>query len=141
MKRLSKTQFFLLSFTWGLPMTLIGLIVALILIIMGYKPQRNYYGYVFKVGTGWGGISLGPFSIVNNYPTSRTLRHEFGHSVQNCYFGLFMPLFVAIPSCIRYWWRNYLIFVKHYSFDSLPPYDSIWFEGQATKIGNWYWDV
>lgn len=40
---------------------------------------------------------------------------------------------VSIPSCIRYWWREYKI--RKGLGNTLPPYDRIWFEGWATRLG------
>ena len=42
-------------------------------------------------------------------------------------FGPLMPFIVAIPSCIRYWFRR---FTK-----PTTMYDGIWFERQATNLG------
>ena len=42
-----------------------------------------------------------------------------------------MPFIVCIPSAIRYWYRN----IKVSFGKDLQPYDSIWFEGQATTLG------
>lgn len=62
-----------------------------------------------------------------------TISHEHGHAVQNCVFGVFMPILVTIPSVIRYWYREYVRNTKGWEY--LKPYDSIWFEAQATNIG------
>lgn len=43
------------------------------------------------------------------------------------------PHIVSIPSCIRYWWREYKI--RKGLGNTLPPYDRIWFEGWATRLG------
>ena len=45
-----------------------------------------------------------------------------------------MPFVICIPSAIRYWYRE----LKYYRKGLYPEtdYDSIWFEGQATKWGN-----
>ena len=45
-------------------------------------------------------------------------------------------LCISIASAIRYHYRNWI--KKHKPTINLPPYDSIWFEGEATKIGNYY---
>ena len=138
---LSEKKWWTLSLTWGLPMTLIGLIVAIVLLIAGYKPNRNMYGYYFVVGKGWGGFNMGPISVVSEKPSRHTLNHEFGHSIQNCYLGPLLPFLVAIPSATRYWYREYLISYKNKKYSELPSYDSVWFEGTATSIGNKYWEV
>jgi hypothetical protein len=127
--------FYLLSFTWGIVMTLIGCIASLILLIAGKKPKKNYYGWYFEILENWGGLELGCMCIVNRNPAQYTLDHEFGHAIQNCFFGPFM-IIITIWSAIRYWYREFLTKVKKKT--DLPPYDSIWFEGQATKIGEYY---
>ena len=44
-----------------------------------------------------------------------------------------MPFVICIPSAARYWYREYLWHFNKEKYRKLPPYDSIWFEGQATK--------
>lgn len=135
--KIPKPLFYILSFTWGLPMTLIGCLATLVLLIAGYKPERNQYGWYFKVGKNWGGCELGCMSIIQN-PSTRHLRnHEFGHAVQNCWFGPFM-IIISLWSAARYWYREYLMKYKNKGYSDLPPYDAIWFEGQATYLGLWY---
>lgn len=132
-KKLNKFFFFLLSCTWGLPMTLIGGLVAAVLLASGRKPHRNQYGWYFIVGQGHSGVSFGPIAVVNSPAFSPILFHEFGHGVQNCYFGPFM-IIISLISVIRYWYRRIVGKRK-----PLPPYDSIWFEGQATALGEYYY--
>jgi hypothetical protein len=130
---MNKFVFYLLSFTWGLLMTIIGLIVALILIIAGYKPEKYGYCLHFKIGNYWGGISLGLVFITDKTPSKHTKNHEHGHSIQNCYWGILFPFVIAIPSVVRYWYRE----LKYYRKGKAPTtdYDAIWFEGDATKRG------
>ena len=136
--KLSKILFWGLSLTWGLIMTLLGLTTTVVLLCLGYKPNPNFYGWTFHIGEYWGGVDLGPVSIVNKNPTRHLLRHEFGHSIQNCFWGPLFPFVIAIPSMIRYWYREYLVQIKKKKYSELPDYDAIWFEGQATKIGEEY---
>lgn len=114
-------------------MTLIGCVVALCLILTGHKAKRWGYCWYFEVGENWGGVELGVFFVANKYPSEHTKSHEFGHGIQNCYYGFLMPFIVCIPSAIRYWYRE--IVQRTNPNKTLPPYDSIWFEGQATKLG------
>ena len=134
---MSKTVFWLLSWTWGFIMTLIGTIVMGFLRICGYEPYKNQYGWAFEIGKNWGGLEIGPYCLVNENPSQHTLDHEFGHAIQNCYFGPFM-IFISIASAIRYWWREYQTQIKGKKYSELPPYDSIWFEGMATRLGKYY---
>lgn len=137
---INKYVFYLLSFTWGLPLTILGCIAALILILLGYKPKKWLYGYYFEIGKNWGGVEAGIFFFCQKNSGVDTKNHEFGHAIQNCYFGpLFLPL-IGIPSAIRYWYREYLVQIKKYKYSDLPDYDSVWFEGSATKIGYKYFN-
>lgn len=136
---MNKFLFYLLSFTWGLPMTLIGLIAALILTVLGYKPTKYGCCLHFQVGNSWGGVSLGVVFITDKTTSDHTKNHEHGHSIQGCYWGPLMPFVICIPSAMRYWFRNwyrkYLIRHNKPLSGKLPDYDSIWFEKQATKLG------
>ena len=130
---MKKFFYWFLSLTWGLPMTLIGLIVALALLITGHKPHRFGYTFYFKVGKSWGGLELGAIFLTDSTPSEHTLCHEHGHGFQNCVLGIFYPFIIGIPSAVRYWYRRYVH--KHDPLRRLPPYDAIWFEGQATRLG------
>jgi hypothetical protein len=134
---MSKTTFWILSWTWGFIMTLIGSIVFIVLRIAGHKPYRNQYGWAFEIGENWGGVEIGPYCIVNKNPSQHTLDHEFGHALQNCYLGPYMP-FISLASAARYWWREYLTQIKKKKYSDLTPYDGIWFEGTATYLGEYY---
>ena len=138
----SKFLFYLLSFTWGLPMTLIGCITAIFLLIAGYKPKKWGCCYYFEVGEHWGGLNLGVVFITDKTSSVQTMNHEHGHGIQNCYFGFLMPFIVCIPSVIRYWYREYLVRGGKRTYSELPDYDTIWFEGSATNLGtefiDWY---
>jgi hypothetical protein len=134
---MSKTLFWTLSWTWGIIVTLIGSLIFAVLTSFGYKPFRNIYGYAIEIGEGWGGLEMGPFCLVSKNPSQHTLNHEFGHGVQNCFFGPFM-LFISLASAVRYWYREYQMRVLKKSYKDLPDYDSIWFEGDATRLGNYF---
>ena len=125
--------FYILNLTWGLPMTLIGALVALCLRAVGKHPERYGDCWCFTVGKkGWGGVSLGLVMLVAPGASTHTKNHEHGHAVQNALYGVFMPFIVSIPSAARYLSR------KGKDRATLPPYDAVWFEGQATEWGNKY---
>lgn len=137
--RLSKVWYYILSFTWGLPLNLIGLIVGAVLYLTGRRPEKNIYGWIFRVGENWGGFNAGVISIVSGRSGQHTKLHEFGHSIQTCIFGPFIFPFVVIPSVTRYWVRRYQQEIK--GITDLPDYDYAWFEGQATMFGERYQDL
>ena len=138
----NKFLFYFLSFTWGLPMTLIGCVVAIALLTTGRQPKKWGYCYYFEVGENWGGLELGVIFLVDKNALNDTKSHEHGHAIQNCWFGPLTPFIICIPSAIRYWYREYLVRSEKKKHYELPPYSSIWFEGQADSLGtqfiNWY---
>lgn len=130
---MSKFKFYLLSFTWGLPVTLVGLVVALVLRIAGHKPTKYGYCLHFEVGNSWGGVNMGIVFLTSKNPSTRTKNHEVGHALQNCYWGFLMPFVIAIPSAARYWYRE----LKYLRKGLTPPtaYDDFWAEADATRRG------
>lgn len=128
-----KWLYYILSYTWGILMNLVGLLASLVLIITTQKTSLYAGIWCFKVGRGWGGISLGLMFITDTHSFDRLKGHEFGHTVQNAIFGPLFIFLIAIPSFIRY--LHYNRCVKKGKDHS--PYDAIWFEGSATEIGTY----
>ena len=138
MKTLKAIGFWFLSWTWGIIMTLLGAIIGLALMITGHKPHRFHYLIYFEVGENWGGFECGCFFVCNKNASLHIKQHESGHGIQNIIFGVFMPFIVSIPSAIRYWYREIIYRTNKEKYRKLPPYDSAWFEGLATKWGEKY---
>lgn len=128
--------YYLLNLTWGLLGTLMGSVIALVLIITGNKPIRYGPCYYFIIGKSWGGFEgVFFFLIADCMPkehTEHTKEHEFGHSFQNALFGPFMIFVVLIPSIVRYWHQR----IRQSKGLSNADYDSIWFEGSASEGGS-----
>lgn len=115
----------------GCIMYVFGLIVYNVLLMLGYTPS-SYKGVCpyFTIGDKWGGFSLGWFFICDKSSGEHTKMHEVGHCIQTAYFkGLTMPL-LSLCSAGRYWYRRI--------FKIETPYDSWWFEGDASRIGREY---
>lgn len=129
----SKILYYILSFTWGLPMTLLGSIVALCIIITGHKPVKYGWNYCFEFDIDWG-LELGIFFIAPKY-SIHTKNHEHGHGIQNIYLGIFTIGTVSIPSVIRFWYRE---IKEKLGYKNKTTYDSIWFEGSATRSGDYF---
>lgn len=127
-----KSLFYILSLTWGIIMTTVGLLVAAVLTTIGYKPQKHGWCYYFEVGKNWGGVNLGIIFLTSENPSEHTKNHEHGHALQNCLWGPLMPFVVSIPSAMRYWKRHF----QQRQGMKLEPYDSVWYEGQATMWGD-----
>ena len=129
-------SFLELSYSWGLLMTLLGLIVAIpfmlyCLFVEDISEHRGHCIY-YRIGKGWGGFSLGPFCFICKDASTRTMEHEQGHSLQNCLYGPLMLVF-SLCSVVRYHYRNFREYINK---PCTSKYDDFWFEGQASKWGN-----
>lgn len=134
--KITPTVFYVLSWTWGVIMSLIGVIVVSTIVTIGKKEiQKHGLCYYVEVGKGWGGLELGMFFICSEGSSESTKSHEFGHGLQNCILGPFMPFVVCIPSAVRYWYRRIRSACGKVN---TTPYDAIWFEGSATELGTQY---
>ena len=108
---------------------------------LGMKMQ-GYKSYLYK-GTivtymnprMGAGVSFGLFIFVSQ-GCDGLVPHEWGHSIQTCIWGPLFMLVIGIPSFIRFIYRERMY--KRSEDIVLPPYDSIWFEGQATRWGDKY---
>ena len=104
---IKRTLFYCLSFTWGIIMSLIGLITVTSIGL--FKGFHIYHGRLFtSIGKNWGGVSFGCFFICSEdcINSEHLKAHECGHGLQNIVFGPLFPFVVAIPSMIRYWYRE-----------------------------------
>lgn len=133
-----KTAFlWVMSWAWGVLMTSIGAIAALFLLVTAHKPKQFHGLVYFEVGKNWGGFNCGPFFFVCSNHSLHTKQHESGHGLQNIMLGPVMPI-ISVWSAIRYWSRRIIVATGKKKESDLPPYDSIWFEGWATRLGEKY---
>lgn len=137
MRTVKIIAFWALSWTWGIITTATGALVALALLITGHAPRRFHHLVCFDLGNVGGGFSLGVFVFVPHNASDALKRHEGGHSVQNVFLGVFMPI-ITVWSFCRYWLRRWQ---EHRGRgDRLPPYEAIWFEKWATALGAKYYN-
>lgn len=121
---LKRILFYIVSFTWGGLMSLIGLLTILILLPFG--KLHTYHGRLYmRIGERWGGVELGCFFLCDKTAGEHTLAHECGHGLQNCLWGPLMPIVVCIPSAVRYWYREYIYRTDREKYRELPDYDAI----------------
>ncbi len=184
-----KFLYYIIQWTWGLPMNIIGGIVCLISLCFKCPIQKYRNAIEIIVPWNFGGLELGMF-FVRGKNNASVAPHEYGHTIQNLWWGPLFPFVIAIPSAARYWLREFktkqqkktfisilfaiielisftlcVFFVGLYQFwfyvflsiaiygvilciwlawfefplytdISKPLYDDIWFEGQATNLGN-----
>jgi hypothetical protein len=131
---LEPSELLKLQKTNGKPLSSIGNVVYLILSVLGYKQQMFYdICPYFEIGTGLGGLSLGWFFICCKDSSENLKGHEVGHLIQNANISGWKMLALSLGSVARYWYREI--------FGATTPYDSWWFEGQATEIGTKYVEI
>lgn len=137
--------FYFLSFTWGLPFTLIGLFVLGFIRVFLNKRIKEYKIVAGRIAIISkdnlpGGMELGIAYLMDESmeKSYHVHTHEIGHSIQNAWFGPFFIFIVAIPSLIRAtFWTPYVKWLWKKK-GRYADYDGIWFEGQATKLGHIY---
>lgn len=130
-KFLSYFIFFIIQWTWGIILNIIGLFVAIGMICTRHRPYWCGPYIYFRTKWDFGGVEFGMFFIIGEQCDSIAC-HEMGHSIQNMIFG---PIccFLSLGSMIRYWYREF----KYHKKSLNPPtsYNSWWYEGVATKWG------
>jgi hypothetical protein len=128
---MSRKTFYTLSITWGLPLALVGGVVALFLLVTGHRPHRWHGCACFELGrTRWGGLNLGLVILCQKGASSTLKSHEFGHAIQNTQYGPGMIPLVVKSAC-RYHAHTW----KERHGIPVPAYESWWFEAQATEYG------
>lgn len=192
-----KALYYIIQWTWGIVMNIIGSVTCLVALCFKC-PVRKYRNAVeILVPWNFGGCELGMFFVCGK-DCPGVAPHEYGHTIQNLWWGPLFPFVVCLPSAARYWLREQktekdkkqwiaslysvillcclligaagiggtwfslglALFVFAYSSilcgwllwfetpkykDKSPRYDDIWFEGQATALGEaanqnkWKW--
>ncbi len=101
--------FYLVQWTWGLPVNLVGGIAFLICTKIK-KRRYSRFGYSYIVYLPWnaGGLSMGLFIFMKDGHkkkewTYNTRIHEYGHTWQCLLLGPLYYLVIALPSVI---WCN-----------------------------------
>lgn len=192
-----KILYYIIQWTWGIIMNLIGAVACLVCAILKCPIHKYRNGVEILVNNNFGGLELGMF-FIRGKDCPSVAPHEYGHGIQNLWWGPLFPLAVCLPSASRYWLREqktqqdkkkfvailfaiisavaillftvaiiwlpwaliiigalwlyglglciWLFFIETPKYKTKPPrYDDIWFEGQATALGNaandnkWSW--
>ncbi|MBQ8725208.1 MAG: hypothetical protein IJY74_06025 [Oscillospiraceae bacterium] len=96
---MKKFLFRLVQCTWGIPQTLIGLIIFLSL---GKKECVTFHGaYISRWNYPYS-VSLGMFIFISRKTPcfSRLAVHEYGHCIQSLFLGIFYLPLVSVPSAL-----------------------------------------
>lgn len=139
--------FTLIQLTWGLPQTLLGLILYLYWLPRA-KTRFHFHGAVVTEWASGGGISLGLFVFVSEKASHYMLDdrilspaeskrgvlvHEYGHCVQSLMLGPLYLLAVGLPS---YAWAN-LPILRRMRREQALSYYSVYPENWANRLGEW----
>lgn len=132
---LKKVLFYLIQWTWGLPVNLIGGIIFLFCTKIK-KRRWQHFGYAYIVYLPWnsGGLSLGLFIFMkdnhkNKVWTYNTRIHEYGHTWQCLILGPLYYIVIAVPSAI---WCN---FFEGYRKKNNISYYKLYCEAWANTFG------
>ena len=123
--------FYLLQFTWGLPVNLPGLLVFLCCRRRA-RSERFCNSIVTYLPGNRGGLSLGIFlflSVRSTQGRQALLAHEYGHTVQCLLLGPLYWVVVAIPSAV--WYHFFAGYRKRHAIS----YDTLYCERWATACG------
>ena len=109
-KKLNKIAFLILfylcSFTWALPTTIIGGLAGIVMMIATKKFYRFGPCICLPLGDNWG-FEMGLFFIGTKDKDYDLSCHEFGHQLQACILGPFTFFIATLPSIIRFWIREF----------------------------------
>ncbi len=127
--------FYLVQWTWCLPVNLVGGIAYLICTkIKGYRWQHFGYARIVYVPWNAGGLSMGLFIFMKDHHrdkkwTHDTRIHEYGHTWQCLLLGPLYYIVIALPSVI---WCNCF---ANYRKKNNIPYGKLYCEGWANAWG------
>lgn len=123
--------FYLLQFTWGLPVNLADLLVFLC--CRRYACSERFRNSVVTYLPGdRGGLSLGVFIFLSIHDADKRRRlriHEYGHTIQCLFLGPLYWIAVVLPSAV--WFH----FFTGYRKKRRIPYDAFYCERWATAWG------
>lgn len=136
-----KILYYLLSLTWGVLLTIVGVFVTLALAIakiFNHNIKFSKYDWVYSISVGscWGGFETGLMFVRDSTSYTSLDAHEFGHTFQNTLFGP-LQIFLSLSSAIRYWYQT----IREWKGKTNKPYDSYWLEDVASQCGayaHWY---
>jgi len=135
--KINKVLFWTIQILWNPIENLLGVFLFLLMIMLGKKPIRYHQAIRFEIGKNYGGFNFAWCIVTNEKPSQHLLKHEHGHFIQGMFFGTF-EILIQLMSIIRYWYRIIVVKLKLKKSSDLPPYESIWFEKQATDLGYKY---
>lgn len=120
--------FFLLQFTWGLSINILGLLVFLCC-RKRFRSEPFCNSIVTYLPGDRGGLSLGIFIFLSARDIHCLHAHEYGHTIQCLFLGPLYWIIVMLPSAL--WYH----FFRAYRAKRRIPYDALYCEHWATAWG------
>lgn len=127
-------MFFLWNFVWGIPQSVISLLLYLCL-----APFVDHTWYrsacFFHWGHAWGAVTLGWVVITDDdwwgsgspQREEGIFAHEYGHVIESAILGPLWLFVITVPSLIHaQWWKSH----------TEQDYYSFYTERWASKLGN-----
>ena len=130
--------FYLIQWTWGLPVNLVGGIVFLVCTKIKKRCfQRFGYSYIVYLPWNQGGLSLGLFIFMKDQHSSKkwtynTRIHEYGHTWQCLLLGPLYYIVIAIPSAI--WCNVFASYRKKHNLSYYKVYCESWANAWGQKF-------
>lgn len=134
----NRALFYIVQFTWGLPVNFFSGLAYLFFKMHGYRQERYYYSRITylpaKKATSAFALGIFIFTFVDssgreNFRGSKISVHEYGHVCQAYILGPFYWLLVALPSLTWFW------LFESYRVKRGVQYDKLYCEGWASKLG------
>ncbi len=123
----ARAAFYLVQFTWGLPVNLAGL--AVFLCCRRSRRERYLNSVVTWLPGSWGGLSLGIFLFIGDRESPGLRVHEYGHTIQCLFLGPLYWFAVVLPSAV--WYHCFAGCRRRRGI----PYDTLYCERWATAWG------
>jgi hypothetical protein len=124
----------LVTWTWCLPTTLVGIIAGLFaLVALGGRAAPFHGATVIRSPRlrSLGGVCLGPVILVADMASTDLVRHEWGHFRQHLRLGPLYLLIIGVPSVTHALWHR----LRRGTF---PEYFHFWTEAWADALGGVY---
>ena len=120
----------LIFWTWCLPQSFLGFLIFIFCALTKNIKSVEIFKNVIIIETSLiSGLSFGQFIFLEDVSlTSKILKHEYGHTIQNYIFGWLYLIIIGIPSFVR---------AIIWKIKKLPNRDYYkgWSENWADKLG------